>query len=121
MKLIIAGSRHIEASTDLIEEAILHFGIDELNIEEIVSGGAEGVDAGGELYADMIGEKKKKFLPDYDTFDKKQAPLERNTEMAEYADALLLIWDGQSHGSRNVLTKMVDKGKPVYEMLLRKQ
>jgi hypothetical protein len=39
--------------------------------------------------------------------------------MAEYADALLLIWDGSSRGSANMRQQMERRGKPVYEVILR--
>jgi hypothetical protein len=39
--------------------------------------------------------------------------------MAEYADALLLIWNGESRGSANMKENMVKLGKPVYEVILK--
>jgi hypothetical protein len=39
--------------------------------------------------------------------------------MAEEADALLLIWDGESKGSANMKKEMLFKNKPVYEVILR--
>jgi uncharacterized phage-like protein YoqJ len=38
--------------------------------------------------------------------------------MAEYADALLLIWDGESRGSKNMLFNMKKLGKQVFEVKL---
>ena len=37
---------------------------------------------------------------------------ERNFRMAGHADALLAIWDGESHGTENMITAMKKAGKP---------
>jgi hypothetical protein len=44
----------------------------------------------------------------------------RNRKMAEYSDALLLIWDGESPGSSSMKKAMIALGKPVFEVILRK-
>ena len=38
----------------------------------------------------------------------------RNREMAEYADALLAVWDGESKGTANMILEMHRMGKPVF-------
>jgi hypothetical protein len=102
-----------------------------LNPTEVVSGAcgiaeddpgkpefARGIDGCGERWAFdhniPIHRKPAKFK----TLGRKAGPL-RNREMAEYADALLLIWDGQSAGSRSMLTQMIGVNKPIYEVILR--
>lgn len=40
--------------------------------------------------------------------------------VADYADALLLIWDGESKGSANMRSEMLNRRKLVYEVTLRK-
>ena len=42
----------------------------------------------------------------------------RNKKMAEYGDALLLIWDGKSKGSANMKKEMQKLNKPIYEVTL---
>lgn len=44
----------------------------------------------------------KSFPADWDTH-KRAAGMIRNSEMAKYADALILFWDGKSPGSKNML------------------
>jgi hypothetical protein len=39
--------------------------------------------------------------------------------MADYADALLLIWDGESKGSANMKKNMEKQNKKVYEVILK--
>jgi hypothetical protein len=100
MKTIIAGSRDI---TDLkqVFYAVRDSGFD---ISEVVSGGARGVDRLGEKYAKM-----KKYLPKPKIFPAhwnkygKSAGYRRNIEMADYANALIAIWDGKSNGTKHMI------------------
>lgn len=119
MKVIIAGSRTI---TDPIHvyAAVLACGwIDE--ITEVVSGKARGVDTLGEQWADVVGIPVKSFpvtKEDYRILGRWQAPKARNTRMAEYADALILVWDGLSGGSRDMKEKAEARGLRIYEHIV---
>jgi len=116
MKLIIAGSRTFKnIDADTINRFIKLFG---LHPNEVVSGGATGVDASGEWYAKSKRLPIKTFKADWDEFGKAAGPI-RNKEMAQYADALLLIWDGTSRGSMSMKTEMLALGKPVHELIVR--
>lgn len=135
MKLVIAGSRTLTVSPDFIHGALSTFGI--LNeCREIVSGGARGIDRCGEEFHKwwmsfnkdpiaMISSFKSKektlrvFEADWETHGKAAGPI-RNKQMADYADALLLIWDGESRGSANMKKQMLDLNKPVYEVILKR-
>jgi hypothetical protein len=44
------------------------------------------------------------FPAKWDKYGKAAGPL-RNREMAAYADALILVWDGKSRGSANMLAE----------------
>ena len=123
MKLIIAGSRSLQISNSELDDLIGNrFNMlpndDWTDIEEIVSGGAGGIDTCAESFADCWALKFNKFTPDYDTYAGR-APLVRNSKMAAFADALLLIWDGKSNGSKDMKTKMLELKKPVYEVIIR--
>jgi len=98
MKVIVAGSRDI-ADMNEIHAAIQNSGF---QIEELVSGGARGVDQLGELWASNHGIPVKRFLPDWYKFGKR-AGMFRNTEMAHYANALIAIWDGASRGTKHMI------------------
>ncbi len=87
-------------------------------ITEIVSGDAHGVDTSGENYADAADLPVKFFYPDWDTHGKAAGPI-RNRRMAEYADALLLIWDGKSKGSASMKAEMTKLNKPIYEVIMK--
>ena len=115
MKLIIAGSRTIEDSGVLIN-AIDKHGLQD-KTTEVVSGACRGVDLLGEIWANHNNKQLIRFRPDWDKFNKAAGPI-RNRTMAEYADALLLIWDGKSKGSANMKKNMEKLNKPIYEVVL---
>lgn len=128
MKLIIAGTRTLEPSIDFLKGCLSEAGIIG-EVEEIVSGMARGVDSSAvaltKAYHDhsyfcmKIKGKLKEFPADWEKHGKAAGHI-RNAEMAEYADALLLIWDGESKGSANMKSRMIKLDKPVYEVVLRK-
>ena len=70
--------------------------------DEIVSGGARGVDTSARKYALANGLKLTEFLPEYDKYGK-AAPLKRNLQIIEYADLVLAFWDGSSRGTKYVI------------------
>jgi hypothetical protein len=120
MKVIIAGSRTI-TNYKKVKEIILK-GIRELLIPysfrehfnlEIVSGGAKGVDFLAERFAK---EEKFKFVlfPANWGYYAKQAGYLRNIEMANYADALIAVWDGKSKGTKHMIDIAKKKGLKVY-------
>lgn len=108
-RLIVAGSRSIRDyalfSRTLDDTLRLWRGDLDLGGEpsEIVSGHAWcGVDRLGERYAKERGIPLKLFPADWKRHGRAAGPI-RNREMAEYADALFLLWDGESKGSANML------------------
>lgn len=121
MKLIIAGSRTINLSIGDFDEYFYRFdlSVDPDNME-IVSGCAKGVDSSGEYYAKECSLPIHKFPADWDKYGKGAGHI-RNKQMAEYADALLLIWDGESRGSANMKATMLKLNKPVYEVIIKKE
>ena len=119
MKVIIAGSRNLDVSMYTLkelDELARHLYTDEgWDITEVVSGKAKGADTLGELWARLNKIPIKEFPADWDKHGKAAGPL-RNREMAIYADALILFWDGKSKGSANML-KQAEK----YGLLISNQ
>lgn len=114
MKLIIAGSRTIN-SMDVLLRAFAYYREKYLNVDTIVSGHQpKGIDALGEKLANDIGLGLKLFPPNYKKYAPKVAPLKRNRKMAEYADIALIVWDGVSTGSMNMLWNMRQLSKPAF-------
>ena len=94
MKLLIVGSRSIK-----------YFDLEGYVPEEttmIISGGANGVDAIAETYADKKRLSKLILRPRYDLYGR-AAPLKRNEEMVELCDLVLVVWDGTSKGTRHTI------------------
>jgi hypothetical protein len=117
MKLIIAGSRDIDPFRAFYEVAKAIWAFD-INFTELVTGCATGPDQVPYLIREVSPATSiKEFPADWKAYGKSAGP-KRNVEMAEYADALLLIWDGQSRGSKNMKLCMEAKGKPVYEIVV---
>lgn len=80
--------------------------------EEIVSGGAPGADTLAVRYATEADIPFKVFPADWKKYGRSAGP-RRNRQMAEYADAAIVFWDGKSRGTQNMIQQMRELGKPV--------
>ena len=109
MKTIIAGSRTIQSYAPVLE-AIRRSG---MVITEVVSGKATGVDLMGERYAGEQDIPVKPFPPDWAKHGKKAGIL-RNLEMLDYADQVIVVWDGTSTGSQHTCKEGLRRGMPVF-------
>lgn len=116
MKLIIAGSRHLNVSIRELEDILKEKRIYISSVSEIVCGKAPGIDSDGEKFAKFHGIKVISFPADWDKYGKSAGP-RRNLQMAEYSDALLLIWNGKSLGSANMHARMKGLGKSIFEVI----
>jgi glycerophosphoryl diester phosphodiesterase len=116
MKVIIAGSREI-ADFVAVETALLK---SEYKATEIVSGGARGVDKVGEEVATKHGIPIKVFKADWNKFGRAAGPI-RNKQMAEYADALIAVWDGESKGTANMILQAREFGLKIFIYLMREE
>lgn len=110
MKTIIAGSRNIAPSQKFLEEIITRCNIE---ITEIVCGMAKGVDYAGLNYGEMNNIPVKKFPANWEKFGKSAGPV-RNREMARYAEACIVIWDGFSRGSANMIKQAKENKLTLY-------
>ena len=102
MKIAIIGSRNA-AFLDLAPYI-------PKDCTEIVSGGAAGVDRYAAAYAKVHGLALTEFLPLYETYGR-AAPIIRNKQIAEYADAVIAFWDGASRGTLSVIRYCKKMGK----------
>lgn len=114
MKTIIAGSREIPypKNLELVTQAVEKSTWKAL-ITEIVSGCARGIDRAAIIYARRNSIPLKKMPADW-TKHSRRAGIDRNIEMAEYADALIAIWDGSSPGTKNMIEEAKSRGLKVY-------
>lgn len=106
MKLAVVGSR-------AINDVDLDWILKTFEVDEIVSGGARGVDSLAASWAARHGVPTKVFLPDYSRFGRR-APLVRNEDIVAYADEVLAIWDGESRGTAYTVAAARRAGKPVH-------
>jgi hypothetical protein len=108
MRVIIAGTRTFE-NFELLSSVMDLFSSTN-TVDEVVSGGAFGADRLGEQWAKEQGIPVKIFKADWNRHGKAAGPI-RNEQMAHYADYLVLFWDGESRGSKNMLSNMKKLGK----------
>ena len=109
MKIAIVGSRDITV-TDIgryISDG-----------EEIVSGGAAGVDCCAAEYAKEKGIKLTVFLPQYERYGR-AAPIVRNKQIVDYADKVVAFWNGISKGTLSVIKYAEKTGKPCSVIICR--
>ena len=102
MKVIIAGSRSVTNYKEVVIAVEKAKKQEKIVVTEVVSGAANGVDKLGEQYAKENNIPISYFPADWDLYGKKAGYL-RNVQMAEYADALICIWDGISNGSKHMI------------------
>ena len=109
MRTIIAGSRDIEdyqALLDCIEKS-------GFNITTVLSGGARGVDSLGEWYAEDNSIPLEIFQANWALYSRGAGYI-RNTEMADNAEACIILWDGKSKGSLHMNNIAIKKGLKVH-------
>lgn len=107
MKVIIAGSRDI-TDFGLVNDIVQPY---LKNITEIVCGCAKGVDQLGWEIGQIAEIPVKEFPADWNKHGKAAGPI-RNKQMADYADAAIVIHNG-SKGSLNMIEQMRKLKKPV--------
>ena len=110
MKIAIVGSRNITLSESEISEFISKG-------DEIISGGAMGVDHSAAEYANKFGLKLTEILPRYETYGR-AAPIIRNREIVDSADKIIVFWDGKSKGSLSVI-KYAEKRSKECQVILK--
>ncbi len=119
MKLVIAGSRGIDAKPKTIEKICQKAQINTDLITEVVSGKARGIDTAGEKFAESKSIPVKDFPADWTKYGKAAGPI-RNKQMAEYCDLAIIIWDGYSSGSHNMMDQLTKLNKPYYLVIVEK-
>lgn len=111
MKTIIAGTRTCTDERIVLEAILLFLGT--RDITEVVSGCAAGPDDIGERWARRSNIPIKRFNPDLSKLGRAAGPI-RNRDMAEYADALIAVWDGKSPGTANMIEEAKARNLVVY-------
>ena len=102
MKIAVVGSRNV---------TVADIGRYLSGGEEIVSGGAAGVDSCAAEYAKENGIKLTVFLPQYERYGR-AAPIVRNKKIVDYADKIIAFWNGSSRGTLSVIKYAKKMEKP---------
>ena len=109
MKIAIVGSRNID-SVNMKEHLV--------KCDEIISGGAKGIDSLAAKYANENNIKLTEFLPEYNIYGK-AAPIIRNKKIVDAADKIIVFWDGVSKGSLYVINYAKKSGKECIVILCK--
>ena len=112
MKLIIAGSRKFNNYSTLLEYTLEFIGKE---TPTIISGTARGADQMGERLA-MEHKFPLVLMPaDWDTLGRR-AGVVRNEEMAKIATHCIVFWDGESPGTKHMIS-MCKKYKLIHAIV----
>ena len=102
-KLVIAGSRNFHDYPMLVQAVDDHLKDKVKNREiVIVSGTAEGADQLGEQYAQEKGFHLERYPAAWERFGNAAGPI-RNEQMVKAADEVIVFWDGESAGTKNII------------------
>ncbi len=117
-RIIIAGSRGFDFRSPVTQDTFFRK-IDNLVSAKqathdivIVSGTAKGADKFGESYARIRGYECRQYPANWDLYGKRAGYM-RNVLMAQNADALIAIWDGESRGTQHMINIASDNGLAV--------
>lgn len=111
MKTIIAGGR----DQKLTEEDIAYLNM--LDITEVVSGCAKGIDTEGEIWANESNIPVKRFPAEWKLYGK-VAGFMRNAQMAEYADVLVAFPGG--NGTNHMVNTATKHGLIIHDRRSRR-
>lgn len=106
MKVLIAGSKSVDDYA-LVADAMKNCGF---TITEVVCGNARGIDTLGYRWAQTHGKRIKQIHADWDGDGTSLG----DSKLVQYCDAAVIIWDGQSRGTRRLVNAMIKSNKPYY-------
>lgn len=116
MKVVFAGSRDLELPSTEVGRILDMSGFE---VTELLNGDCRtGVDRAAREWAEEAGMPISLFPADWETMGKSAGPI-RNRRMAELCDAVIVVWDGRSRGSYNMLKEALRLRKPVLELVCR--
>lgn len=119
--IIIAGSRNFndyKILENVCDTFILPLIVKKL--VRIVSGTARGADKFGEMYAASHNIPVLKYPADWDKYGKSAGYI-RNGQMAEIAHFLIVFWDGNSFGTKNMIEEAKKRNIPTLIIYFKEQ
>lgn len=112
--VLICGSR-------TIDNINLDWYLNPNDYSEVISGGANGVDTLAEQWAKRNSLEFCAYLPNYEAFGGRYAPIERDKEMVHAADVVVAFWDGKSKGTLFTYNYAKELGVPVVVHLIEER
>lgn len=114
MRIAMIGSRSLQ-----IEDLGPYLESENLleKLDELVSGGAKGIDSRVKSYALKNQIRLTEFLPEYHEYGR-AAPIRRNIQIVQYSDFVIAFWDGKSRGTKFVIDYCRKTNVPVKVILL---
>ena len=114
MKVIIAGPRDLSARPHAISRAFRNSRFDTTDLE-IISGGATGIDTSAIEFARDFRLPYRVVAADWDQYAESAGPI-RNRQMAEVADALLVIKrkNEETRGTSSMMREARKRGLPIH-------
>lgn len=112
-RVAVAGCRHYEDYC--AAKKYIDFCISEIRKKYtliFVSGGCRGADSLGERYAAENGFETEIYPADWEKYGRSAGP-KRNKKIAEISDYIICFWDGESRGTKSLLSFAEKYGKPV--------
>lgn len=109
MKTIIAGSRDCTDMRQMLEAVAACGWIP----STVISGAARGADKLGENWAAIHKVPVIRYPAEWNLYQK-SAGYRRNEKMAEHAEALIALWDGQSPGTKHMIDIATRKGLRIH-------
>lgn len=109
-KLLVAGSRTFQRWPQGFVDGTIERAIESMDFVKpyvLIHGGARGVDLMAGRWAASRSIDCEVFPAQWDLFGK-SAGYRRNAEMVDAADAVIVIWDGQSKGTRHTMNLAMD-------------
>jgi hypothetical protein len=112
-RLIVAGSRSFSDKKLMLAklDKVLASKLAEGYRVTVISGGADGADKLGELWAHKFGHGVHRIDAPWHIFGKSAGHI-RNEVMAGVADACIVFWDGKSAGTKGMIDKAEKAGIP---------
>lgn len=112
-KIVVAGCRYYQN----YEEAREYINYCISNIKNkytliFVSGGCIGGDFLGEKYARENGYEIERYMAEWDKYGRSAGP-KRNEKMAQIADYVICFWDGESKGTKSMISSARKYNKPL--------
>ncbi len=109
MRIAVIGSRNLRVENALLAGYLT-------KADEIVSGGAKGIDLCAAEYAKTNNLPITEFIPEYAVYGR-AAPIIRNKRIVDYADKVIAFWDGTSRGTLSVI-KYAEKVNKACEVII---